>query len=211
MSLTSAHISCCSWAICWIVSAVFGSNVISTHCVSSHGTGSRFPRLVVWQSVCDATAISSCLALGLLSSPSSSRVVGACWGASCVSSTQSSWGCSCWASSVDNLSLLLGIGTNSGVTHSYLGGVVSGISTVDAMGMVGGTSLLPTLGGIWIVICRGGSASTVGSGGGPPDWSPGWLKVIGQTRTGMQPLFQGGTSHSQWLCTIVDKCQVGLQ
>ena len=136
--------------------------MISARCVSSHGPGSGFPCLVVWRSVHDATAVSLCLISGLLGSPSSSWVVGACWGASCVSSTQSSQGCSCWASSVDNSSSLLGIGTNSGATRSYLGGAVSGISTADAVGMAGGTSLLPTLGGIWMVVHRGSSASTTG-------------------------------------------------
>ena len=139
--------------------------MISTHCVSSCGAGSGFPRLVACQSGFDTTAISSCLVLSSLSSPSSSVTIIAHWGALCVPSAWFSQGCSCSTLTVDSLSSLFGIAINSGATHLYLGGAVSGTSTASVVGAVGSVSLLPADGGIWIVIHHGGSTSMAGSGG----------------------------------------------
>ena len=111
--------------------------------------------------------------------------ISARWGASCVPSAWFSRGCSCSTSTVDSSSSLFGIAINSRATRSYLGGAVSGTSAAEAVGAVGSASLLPADGGIRIVIRHGSSTSTAGSGGGPPDRSPGQRKVV--TRTGMRP------------------------
>ena len=134
--------------------------------------------LVTCQSGFDTTAISLCLVLSLLGSPSSSVTIGACWGASCIPSAWFSQGCPCLTSTADKLSLLFGIAINSGVAHLHLGGAISGTSTTEAVDTVGSASLLPANGGIQIVIGCGGSTSMAGSGGGPPDQSPGRHKVV---------------------------------